>query len=128
MMIKIDLKSAYDEFTQESLFLDVCKENIMDAQEWDPLQVEIAQKDFGAWQDIEHLSQDLLKMYQEHWADIAATIDDRIAFYVTIDYSQMLQDDLFTGYFDLVKCDDGTFTILMTNEGQTRSNLTKILN
>lgn len=124
-MTKIDLNAAYDDFTQESLFTQVVKENITDTSEYETKDIKAAKKQFGTWKDINSLSDDLLKMYQDHYSDVLDSIDENINFYVVIDWSQMLQDDLYSGYFDILKCSDGQYVIYMTPEGITRSNLTK---
>ena len=126
-MAKIDLKSAYDDFTQEDLFRQVIKENIGDASEYEEKDIEKAKKMFGTWQDIDHLSDDLLKMYKDHYEEIAEDIDERINFYVVIDYSSMLQDDIFSGFMDILKCKNGDLVVFMPPEGIQRSNLTKVL-
>lgn len=126
-MTKIDLKSAYDDFTQEDLFRQVIKENIGDASEYEDKNIEKAKKMFGTWKDINRLSDDLLKMYKDHYEEIAEDIDERINFYVVIDYSSMLQDDIFSGFMDILKCQNGKYIVYMPDEGIQRSNLTKVL-
>ena len=123
-MAKIDLKSAYDEFTQESLFRQVCKENIGDADEYDRDQIETDKRQFGCWKSVTEMAQDLLKMYKNRWQNKVDLIADPLSYYVTVDYSSMLQDDLFTGYFDLLKCSNGTYVLHMTPEGAKKSHLT----
>lgn len=123
-MAKIDLKSAYDEFTQEDLFRQVCEENIGDADEYDRDQIETDKRQFGCWKSVTEMAQDLLKMYQSRWQNKVDSIDDTLNYYVTVDYSSMLQDDLFTGYFDLLKCSNGTYVLYMTPEGAKKSHLT----
>lgn len=126
-MTKIDLKSAYDDFTQEDLFRQVIKENVGDASEYEEKGIEKAKKMFGTWKDIDHLSDDLLKMYKDHYEDIAEDIDERINFYVVVDYSSMLQDDIFSGFMDILKLQNGKYIVYMPDEGIQRSNLTKVL-
>lgn len=123
-MAKIDIKEAYDEFTQEDLFRQVCEENIGDASEYDDSQIETDKSQFGCWKNITEMAQDLLKMYQSRWQNKVDSIDDTLNYYVTVDYSSMLQDDLFTGYFDLLKCSNGTYVLHMTPEGAKKSHLT----
>ena len=123
-MAKIDLKSAYDEFTQESLFRQVCKENIGDADEYDDSQIETGKRQFGCWKSVAEMAQDLLKMYKNRWQNKVDLIDDPLSYYVTVDYSSMLQDDIFTGYFDLLKRSNGTYVLHMTPEGAKKSHLT----
>ena len=66
-------------------------------------------------------------MYKDHYEDIAEDIDERINFYVVIDYSSMLQDDIFSGFMDILKCKNGDLVVFMPDEGIQRSNLTKVL-
>lgn len=126
-MTKIDLKSAYDNFTQKNLVRSVVKENVGDASEYQDKDIKKAKAMFGTWKDIDHLSDDLLKMYKDHYEDIAEDIDERINFYVVIDYSSMLQDDIFSGFVDILKLQNGSLVVFMPDEGIQRSNLTKIL-
>lgn len=126
-MTKIDLKSAYDNFTQEDLFRSVVKENVGDASEYQDKDIKKAKAMFGTWKDIDHLSDDLLKMYKDHYEDIAEDIDERINFYIVIDYSSMLQDDIFSGFMDILKLQNGKYIVYMPDEGIQRSNLTKVL-
>lgn len=123
-MAQINLKSAYDLATQEDLFRLICSENIDDAEEYDRDQIAAAKRQFGCWKSITELAQDLLKMYQNRWQSKVNRIDDPLSYYVVIDYSSMLQDDIFTGYFNLIKCENGDFTLLMTPEGAKNSLLT----
>lgn len=123
-MAQIDLKSAYDLATQKDLFRLICSENIDDAEEYSDAQVAAAKRQFGCWKTITELAQDLLKMYQNRWQSKVNRIDDPLSYYVVIDYSSMLQDDIFTGYFNLIKCENGDFTLLMTPEGAKNSLLT----
>lgn len=126
-MTKIDLKSAYDNFTQEDLFRSVVKENVGDASEYQDKDIKKAKAMFGTWKDIDHLSQDLLKMYKDRYEDIVEDIDERINFYVVTDYSSMLQADIFSGFVDILKLQNGNLVVFMPPEGIQRSNLTKVL-
>lgn len=47
-MVKIDLESAYDSFTQKSLFMDICEENLSPESDFTPKQIEDAKKRFGS--------------------------------------------------------------------------------
>ena len=58
--MKIDLKDAYSEFTQERLFQTVCEENIGDASDYTKEQIAAAKEAFGTWKDVASLSRDLL--------------------------------------------------------------------
>lgn len=44
-MVKIDLESAYDSFTQKSLFMDISEENLSPESDFTPKQIEDAKKE-----------------------------------------------------------------------------------
>lgn len=34
-----------------------------------------------------------------------------------VDYSQMLREDIYNGYLDLIQCNDGSFVTYLCQEG-----------
>lgn len=122
-MARIDINSAYDLVTQNDLFRQVCEENIEDESEYDKAQIETDKQHFGYWKSVTDLAHDLMKMYVKAWQNEADSIDDTLGYYVIVDYSSMLRDDLLTGYFNIVKCKNGEFVLHMTPEGAENSLL-----
>lgn len=125
-MVRIDINSAYDLVTQDDLFRQVCEENIEDESEYDKAQIETDKQHFGCWKSVTDLAHDLMKMYVKAWQNEADSIDDTLGYYVVVDYSSMLRDDLLTGYFNLIKCKNDSFVLHMTPEGAKSSLLTHI--
>lgn len=123
-MDEISLKEAYNEFTQERLFKAVCDENLSSESDYDEAQITADKNQFGCWRNTVELAQDLLQKYQDMWQSKVDSIDSTLGYYVAVDYSSMLQDDLYTGYFDLVECENGKIVLHMTPEGAERSHLT----
>ncbi len=107
-MVKIDLELAYDSFTQKSLFMAVCEENLSPESDFTPRQIEDAKKRFGSWDDITQMTEDLLFFYKANWQDELDKIDYKLRYYVMVDYSQMLREDIYNGYLDLIQCNDGS--------------------
>jgi hypothetical protein len=54
--MKIDLKNAYSDFTQESLFQTVCEENLGDASDYNQEQIVAAKEAFGTCKDVASLA------------------------------------------------------------------------
>lgn len=124
-MTRINLDEAYSDWTQESLFNQVVKDNIGDESDYDDKYIKQAKDQFGTFDDFYDLARKLLEMYQNKYMAIIDNINKNINYYVHVDFSSMLQDDLFNGYFDILKLKDGKYTIYMNPTGQVRSNLTK---
>ena len=127
-MTKIDIESAYDDFTQETLFTNIIKDSLDDADDYDTDEL---QKDsivlLLSTDSIYNFSDKLKELYQvsnqERLFNLS-NLDHDLTMYMTVDYSAMLRDDLMNGYVVLLKNNDNEYYVVIRPEANGCSNIT----
>lgn len=127
-MTKIDIKSAYDDFTQETLFTNIIKDSLDDADDYDTDEL---QQDsivlLLSTDSIYNFSDKLKELYQvsnqERLFNLS-NLDHDLTMYMTVDYSAMLRDDLMNGYVVLLKNNDNEYYVVIRPEASKLSNIT----
>lgn len=127
-MTKIDIESAYDDFTQETLFTNIIKDSLDDASDYDTDEL---QKDsivlLLSTDSIYNFSDKLKELYQasnqERLFNLS-NLDHDLTMYMTVDYSAMLRDDLMNGYIVLLKNNDNEYYVVIRPQANSCSNIT----
>lgn len=127
-MTKIDIESAYDDFTQETLFTNIIKDSLDDASDYDTDEL---QQDsivlLLSTDSIYNFSDRLKELYQtsnqERLFNLS-NLDHDLTMYMTVDYSAMLRDDLMNGYVVLLKNNDNEYYVVIRPQADSRSNIT----
>lgn len=127
-MTKIDIENAYDDFTQETLFTNIIKDSLDDANDYDTDEL---QKDsivlLLSTNSIYNFSDKLKELYQasnqERLFNLS-NLDHDLTMYMTVDYSAMLRDDLMNGYVVLLKNDNNEYYVVIRPQADSRSNIT----
>ena len=127
-MTKIDIESAYDDFTQETLFTNIIKDSLDDANDYDTDEL---QQDsivlLLSTDSIYNFSDRLKELYQasnqERLFNLS-NLDHDLTMYMTVDYSAMLRDDLMNGYIVLLKNNDNGYYVVIRPQADSRSNIT----
>ena len=127
-MTKIDIESAYDDFTQETLFTNIIKDSLDDASDYDTDEL---QQDsivlLLSTDSIYNFSDRLKELYQasnqERLFNLS-NLDHDLTMYMTVDYSAMLRDDLMNGYIVLLKNDDNKYYVVIRPQASKLSNIT----
>ena len=127
-MTKIDIKSAYDDFTQETLFTNIIKDSLDDADVYDSDELQQDSIDLLFSTDsIYNFSDKLKELYQvsnqERLFNLS-NLDHDLTMYMTVDYSAMLRDDLMNGYVVLLKNNDNEYYVVIRPEASKLSNIT----
>lgn len=127
-MTKIDIESAYDDFTQETLFTNIIKDSLDDASDYDT--DELQQNSIVlllSTDSIYNFSDKLKELYQasnqERLFNLS-NLDHDLTMYMTIDYSAMLRDDLMNGYVVLLKNNDNEYYVVIRPQASKLSNIT----
>lgn len=127
-MTKIDIESAYDDFTQETLFTNIIKDSLDDANDYDTDEL---QQDsivlLLSTDSIYNFSDKLKELYQasnqERLFNLS-NLDHNLTMYMTVDYSAMLRDDLMNGYVVLLKNNDNEYYVVIRPQADSHSNIT----
>ena len=127
-MTKIDIESAYDDFTQETLFTNIIKDSLDDANDYDTDEL---QQDsivlLLSTDSIYNFSDKLKELYQasnqERLFNLS-NLDHDLKMYMTVDYSAMLRDDLMNGYVVLLKNNDNEYYVVIRPQADSHSNIT----
>ena len=127
-MTKIDIESAYDDFTQETLFTNIIKDSLDDASDYDTDEL---QQDsivlLLSTDSIYNFSDKLKELYQasnqERLFNLS-NLDHDLTMYMTVDYSAMLRDDLMNGYVVLLKNNDNEYYVVIRPQASKLSNIT----
>lgn len=127
-MTKIDIESAYDDFTQETLFTNIIKDSLDDASDYDTDEL---QQDsivlLLSTDSIYNFSEKLKELYQlsnqERLVNLS-NLDHDLTMYMTVDYSAMLRDDLMNGYVVLLKNNDSEYYVVIRPQASKLSNIT----
>ena len=127
-MTKIDIESAYDDFTQETLFTNIIKDSLDDASDYDTDEL---QQDsivlLLSTDSIYNFSDKLKELYQasnqERLFNLS-NLDHDLTMYMTVDYSAMLRDDLMNGYVVLLKNNDSEYYVVIRPQASKLSNIT----
>ena len=127
-MTKIDIESAYDDFTQETLFTNIIKDSLDDANDYDTDEL---QQDsivlLLSTDSIYNFSDKLKELYQasnqERLFNLS-NLDHDLTMYMTVDYSAMLRDDLMNGYVVLLKNNDNKYYVVIRPQADSHSNIT----
>src|SRR5699024_10394814 len=127
-MTKIDIESAYDDFTQETLFTNIIKDSLDDANGYDTDEL---QQDsivlLLSTDSIYNFSDKLKELYQasnqERLFNLS-NLDHDLTMYMTVDYSAMLRDDLMNGYVVLLKNNDNEYYVVIRPQADSHSNIT----
>ena len=127
-MTKIDIKSAYDDFTQETLFTNIIKDSLDDANDYDTDEL---QQDsivlLLSTDSIYNFSDKLKELYQASNQERLFNLfnlDHDLTMYMTVDYSAMLRDDLMNGYVVLLKNNDNEYYVVIRPQADSHSNIT----
>ena len=112
----IDLDSAFDDFTEESLFRKVIIDNTEDLDGYDP-------KNALIFDNLDDLFIALFKNYQYTWSKEFDKIKYPLHFYTHIDYASMLRDDIYTGYITITKDKQNHYYVFIPLEPALKSNL-----
>lgn len=131
-MIKIDIDSAYDDFTQFTLFDDELKSNIADAED-EPsegyvmdLSTDKPGKDYKpkyGFKSFIDFAQAVRKCYIDAWENKVDEIKQPLNFYTTIRYNEMLRDDIMNGYITPLKTEDGYYAVILAPEADGNANI-----
>ena len=127
-MTKIDIESAYDDFTQETLFTNIIKDSLDDASDYDTDEL---QQDsivlLLSTDSIYNFSDKLKELYQvsnqERLFNLS-NLDHDLTMYMTVDYSAMLRDDSMNGYVVLLKNNDNEYYVVIRPQASKLSNIT----
>lgn len=127
-MTKIDIENAYDDFTQETLFTNIIKDSLDDANDYDTDEL---QQDsivlLLSTDSIYNFSDRLKELYQasnqERLFNLS-NLDHDLTMYMTVDYSAMLRDDLMNGYIVLLKNNDNGYYVVIRPQASKLSNIT----
>ena len=127
-MTKIDIESAYDDFTQETLFTNIIKDSLDDANDYDTDEL---QQDsivlLLSTDSIYNFSDKLKELYQSSNQERLfnlSNLDHDLTMYMTVDYSAMLRDDLMNGYVVLLKNNDNEYYVVIRPQADSHSNIT----
>lgn len=127
-MTKIDIESAYDDFTQETLFTNIIKDSLDDANDYDTDEL---QQDsivlLLSTDSIYNFSDKLKELYQASNQERLFNLfnlDHDLTMYMTVDYSAMLRDDLMNGYVVLLKNNDNEYYVVIRPQADSHSNIT----
>lgn len=127
-MTKIDIESAYDDFTQETLFTNIIKDSLDDANDYDT--DELKQDSIVlllSTDSIYNFSDKLKELYQSSNQERLfnlSNLDHDLTMYMTVDYSAMLRDDLMNGYVVLLKNNDNEYYVVIRPQADSHSNIT----
>lgn len=129
-MTKINLENAYDDFTQETLFINELEENVESSADYseapgipvvlsdnDPDTIIVGIKSFT---EFAHA---VLNIYQQANSTEISKIKQPLSYYVNIDYSAMLRDDILNGYVTVLKTVNDTYRIYLAPEGFDKANI-----
>lgn len=127
-MTKIDIESAYDDFTQETLFTNIIKDSLDDANDYDTDELQQDSIVLPLSTDsIYNFSDKLKELYQasnqERLFNLS-NLDHDLTMYMTVDYSAMLRDDLMNGYVVLLKNNDNKYYVVIRPQASGCSNIT----
>ena len=127
-MTKIDIESAYDDFTQETLFTNIIKDSLDDANDYDTDELQQDSIVLPLSTDsIYNFSEKLKELYQasnqERLFNLS-NLDHDLTMYMTVDYSAMLRDDLMNGYVVLLKNNDNKYYVVIRPQASGYSNIT----
>ena len=127
-MTKIDIESAYDDFTQETLFTNIIKDSLDDANDYDTDELQQDSIVLPLSTDsIYNFSDKLKELYQvsnqERLFNLS-NLDNDLTMYMTVDYSAMLRDDLMNGYVVLLKNNDNEYYVVIRPQADSHSNIT----
>lgn len=131
-MIKIDIESAYDDFTQFTLFDDVLKSSIEDADDAPSngyvldLSTDKPEKDYKPKYGVKSFidfAQAVRKLYIDAWEQNVDEIKQPLNLYTTIRYNEMLRDDIINGYVTPLKTKDDYYVIVLAPEADGNANI-----
>lgn len=127
-MTKIDIESAYDDFTQETLFTNIIKDSLDDANDYDTDELQQDSIVLPLSTDsLYNFSEKLKELYQasnqERLFNLS-NLDNDLTMYMTVDYSAMLRDDLMNGYVVLLKNNDNKYYVVISPQADSHSNIT----
>lgn len=131
-MIKIDIESAYDDFTQFTLFDDELKSSIQDADDAPSkgyvmdLSTDKPGKDYKPTYSVKsfiNFAQAVRKLYIDAWEKNVDEIKQPLNLYTTIRYNEMLRDDIMNGYVTPLKTEDDYYVIVLAPEADGNANI-----
>lgn len=131
-MIKIDIESAYDDFTQFTLFDDELKSSIQDADDAPSkgyvmdLSTDKPGKSYKPKYGIKsfiNFAQAVRKCYIDAWEQKVDEIKQPLNLYTTIRYNEMLRDDIMNGYITPLKTEDDYYVIVLAPEADGNANI-----
>lgn len=131
-MIKIDIESAYDDFTQFTLFDDELKSSIEDADDAPSegyvmdLSNDKPEKDYKPKYGVKSFidfAQAVRKLYIDAWEQNVDEIKQPLNLYTTIRYNEMLRDDIMNGYITPLKTEDDYYVIVLAPEADGNANI-----
>lgn len=131
-MIKIDIESAYDDFTQFTLFDDVLKSSIQDAEDAPSkgyvmdLSTDKPGKDYQPKYGVKSFidfAQTVRKCYIDAWEKKVNDINQPLSIYTTVRYNEMLRDDIMNGYVTLLKTEDDYYVLVLAPEADGNANI-----
>lgn len=131
-MIKIDIESAYDDFTQFTLFDDELKSSIADADDAPSegyvmdLSNDKPEKDYKPKYGVKSFidfAQAVRKLYIDAWEQNVDEIKQPLNLYTTIRYNEMLRDDIMNGYITPLKTEDDYYVIVLAPEADGNANI-----
>lgn len=112
----IDIDSAFDDFTQESLFRKILEDNTENLEGYDP-------KNALTFDTFEDMFIALYKQYQYTWSDQVDKIKYPLHFYMHVDYASMLRDDIFSGYITITKDKNNHYYLFIPMQPALNSNM-----
>lgn len=131
-MIKIDIESAYDDFTQFTLFDDELKSSIAEAEDApsEGYVMDLAndkpgkncKPKYGVKSFID-FAQAVRKLYIDAWEQNVDEIKQPLNLYTTIRYNEMLRDDIMNGYITPLKTKDDYYVIVLAFEADGNANI-----
>ncbi len=97
--MKIEIENAYDDFVQETLFMNQIRDNLDDIESYDNKQnIVLTHSD-----SIYNFCASLMSMYEDAWEKKINEEDNKLSMYQTIDYSSMFRDDILNGFINPVE-------------------------
>ena len=97
--MKIEIENAYDDYVQETLFMNQIRDQLDDVEPYNDKQNIV----FTKSDNIHAFCASLMSMYEDAWEKKINEEDNNLSMYQTIDYSSMFRDDILNGFINPVE-------------------------
>lgn len=105
-MTKIDILDAYANQTQHDLFRDAVKKNLVT-----DYQGALLERFTGVRKSFDDMVDYLYSVYENRAEEALESVPDDVIFYVKVDLSQWLEDDILNGDFDIIELNEHAYAI-----------------